>query len=500
MKLLIKSLERVISSKLHLFYLQLFQFQSLEPFQRQLEPGELESDKQQPDGLTISELEQSAEFQQAAVPSMNQIPLIDPAQQLTKPDSSEPELLAAEAQLQDQTTPDQVKDQAKNEFLANLSHELRTPLSVILGLTQLLQSNRNLPAECQRDLEAINTSSEHLLTLVNDSLNLLKAEAGQLSLQKNAFNLHLLLSDLKSILGSKAAAKNLQLIVRYSPDLPQIIQADEVKLRQVLINLLGNAIKFTQQGSVLLKVKRHRDQDNSLQIQFEVEDTGVGIAPTDFDQLFQPFQQTQSGLALGEGTGLGLAISQTYVQMMGGKITVQSHLNEGSVFSFRLPVEPIDLPRPQPPEPSLQVIGLAPGQPTYRILIADDHPASRLLLTKLLTIPGLELRQATNGEEALLLWQTWRPQLIFMDLKMPIMDGWTATKQIRQQEQLQRLSSVVIIALSAGMFEGQLQQIQLIGCNDFIAKPYKTAEIFDKMAQHMEIKYLFEKTANCTLL
>ena len=402
---------------------------------------------------------------------------------------------------------------AKSEFLANMSHELRTPLNVILGLTQLLRRDQTLPLEPRQFLETIGRSGEHLLNLINDVLEMSKIEAGRLSFQADRCNLQLVIDNLRDMFQLKATSKGLQFQIDCSLDLPKTIHTDEGKLRQVLINLLGNAIKFTQQGRVTLRVWAElRSQPSQLStsttdlvVYFAVEDTGPGIDPAELSHLFKPFQQTQAGRKATEGSGLGLAISQKYVQMMGGEITVESQVDRGSTFAFHLITEPVEGYRESTQERvSLlgEVIGLAPGQPTYRILITEDNPDNRLVLSKLLSIPGFELRQAENGQESILQWRSWQPHLIFMDMRMPIMNGYEAITNIRAEEQencpgvnnLEASSARVptkIIALTASAFEEQRQRILAAGCDDFISKPFKVEEIFGKLTEHLNLRYQY---------
>lgn len=400
-------------------------------------------------------------------------------------------------------------NRAKSEFLANMSHELRTPLNVILGLTQLLHRDQTLTDEYQRHLETIGNSGEHLLELINGVLEMSKIEAGALTFYESAFNLHSLLHNLKDMLNVRASGKGVQLTFEFSPDLPEAIKTDEGKLRQILLNLLGNAIKFTQQGQVSLRaavVKSFpsESQDASLPLDsktiiltFEVEDTGPGIAPSDLNRLFQPFQQTRTGLTATEGTGLGLAISQKYAQMLGGKITVYSQPGKGSLFSFQIvatPASAIELAK-KFPALSGKVIGLAPDQPAYRILIAEDNSANRLLLTKLLSSVGFELQTAANGQEAIDRWQSWEPHLIFMDMRMPVMDGQEATQQLRTLEAERNgdpAHRTKVVALTASAFAEQRQEMLSAGCDDFVCKPFKAQEILEKIAEHLPVEYRYE--------
>jgi CheY-like chemotaxis protein len=287
----------------------------------------------------------------------------------------------------------------------------------------------------------------------------------------------------------KVQSKELQLIFELDPDIPKFVHSDEKKLYQVLVNLLGNAIKFTNQGSVTLRVRATQKDKTSCHLCFEVEDTGVGIAPTEIDSLFKVFVQAQAGNNLSQGSGLGLAISQKLVKLMGGQIGVKSTLHRGSTFSFEIGVQ---LPQADslPPESiNLKIIGLAPGQPTYRILIVEDLEENRRLLVEILTSVGFEVREAKQGVEALSLWESWRPHLILMDLRMPIVDGYTATKYIRERPQSQE---TVIIALTASIFEEEREKVLRAGFNDFISKPFQQRDIFDKIAKYLGVQYIYE--------
>ncbi|MEG4838761.1 PAS domain S-box protein [Microcoleus sp. B9-D4] len=380
-------------------------------------------------------------------------------------------------------------NQAKTVFLANMSHELRTPLNSILGFTQLMSYERNLTPSLQERLQIVNRSGRHLLDLINDILDLSKIESGRMTLNPSEFDLTSLLTSIEEMFQVKVQSKELQLIFELAPDIPQFVHSDEKKLYQVLVNLLSNAIKFTNQGSVTLRVRAAQRDKTSCHLCFEVEDTGVGIAPTEIDSLFKVFVQAEAGKNLSQGSGLGLAISQKLVKLMGGQIRVKSTLNQGSTFSFEIGVQ---LPQAESLPPELinqRVIGLAPGQLTYRILIVEDLEENRRLLVELLTSVGFEVREAKQGVEALSLCETWLPHLILMDLRMPIVDGYTATKYIRERPQSQE---TVIIALTASVLEEDREKVLMAGCNDFITKPFQQRDIFDKLAKYLGVQYIYE--------
>ncbi|WP_235440851.1 PAS domain S-box protein, partial [Limnoraphis robusta] len=297
---------------------------------------------------------------------------------------------------------------AKSIFLANMSHELRTPLNVILGFTQVMARDPSLTSTQQEDLQTIQRSGDHLLSLINDVLDLSKIEAGHCTLEETGFDLIALLHSLRNMLAERASSKGLDLCFEIAPEVPQFIVADAQKLRQVLLNLLSNAIKFTKKGNVTLRVQTQEfQQPNTLM--FEVEDTGVGIAPEELNTIFDAFVQAQAGKRFVSGTGLGLTISRKLLELMGGEITVKSKIEQGSTFSFTLPVRVTDGVDLTPEQSDRLVIGLAPGQPHRRILVVDDRAENRLLMVRLLSNLGLEVREASNGQEAVQLWKEWLP-------------------------------------------------------------------------------------------
>jgi signal transduction histidine kinase len=400
---------------------------------------------------------------------------------------------------------------AKSEFLANMSHELRTPLNAILGFTQVMSRDVKLTPEQREYLGIINRSGEHLLDLINDVLDLSKIEAGIISIYESSFDLYRLLDNLEEMFQIKAEQKNLNLVFIVAPNVPQIIKTDAKKLRVCLINLLGNAIKFTEQGTITLRVhlatEALTDQNPSSslsaftpRLQFEVEDTGSGISPAEIDHLFDAFVQTETGQKMAEGTGLGLTITRKFVQLMGGTITVSSVVGKGTIFEFGIKISPADV-YPVTPQPRQRVIGLEPNQPIYRILVADDTPENRLLLIKLLEPIGFEVREAANGMECLALWETWQPHLIFMDTRMPMMDGLEATRQLKSKEKerlsqsnsVLDLSRTIIIALTASAFEERREEILAVGSEDFVRKPFTEEQIFDTIAHHLGVRYRYQE-------
>ena len=382
---------------------------------------------------------------------------------------------------------------AKSQFLANMSHELRTPLNIILGFTQLLardsrhssQAASLLVAQRQEYLDTIARSGEHLLDLINDVLEMSKIEAGRTILNETSFDLDRQLQTLADMWQPKAKAKGLQLTVLKQPEVPQSVFTDDRKLRQVLMNLISNAIKFTATGGISLRVWVGQE---SQRLCFEIEDTGVGIAPDELAMLFNAFAQTESGRQSQQGTGLGLAISREFVRLMGGDLTLTTQLGQGTTFRFDLPLVNADTVEAVPLQPQQRAIGLAEGQ-HYRLLVVEDHRESRQLLVKMLETLGFEVQQAENGREAIDRWKSFDPHLIWMDLRMPVMDGYEATRQIRAQPQG---GETVILALTASVFEDERPQAIAAGCNDFIRKPFREEELFAKMAHYLGVRYRYE--------
>ncbi|WOD40363.1 PAS domain S-box protein [Nodosilinea sp. E11] len=401
--------------------------------------------------------------------------------------------------LQQATEIAQSASQAKSTFLANMSHELRTPLNAILGFSQLMARDHALSPSDRQSLEIINRSGEHLLDLINDILEMAKIEAGQVSFNPLCFDLDILLNTLAELFHLRASTKGLKLIIDRHPALPCYLSSDQPKLRQVLINLLGNAIKFTDSGQVCLRVTPVPvpidclAPGTNLAIAFAVSDTGIGIAAENLDCLLDPFVQITQRTRVHEGTGLGLSISRQFVQLLGGTLTVESQLGQGSTFAFTLPMQVVDRVDDAELSPALPPITqLAPGQPPYRILVADDDRTHRHLLTQLLRSVGFEVWEARDGQEALALWLDCQPQLIWLDMRMPILSGDQVARHIRTQTQAANLPAPKIIALTANAFEEDRAQALSVGCDDFVRKPFQLNHVLVKIAEHLGVQYTYD--------
>ncbi|WP_437505750.1 ATP-binding protein [Sorangium sp. So ce1099] len=392
---------------------------------------------------------------------------------------------------------------AKSAFLANMSHELRTPLNSILGFAQLMERDVSLGDRHRENLAVICKSGEHLLGLVNDILEMAKIEAGRMTLADADFDLHGMLSGLSEMFAVEAQKRGITLTVEREPDVPQLVHGDEGKLRQVLINLLGNALKFTPRGSVTLRAWARRSTGireggthdgataGRARVSFEVTDTGRGMAEEELAELFEAFAQTASGRRSREGTGLGLHISRRIVRMMGGDMHVESRLGRGTTLRFDVRLTLADAggaglsaaPR------SRRVVGLTPGQPRYRVLVVDDRWDVRHCLLKLLDSVGVEVRSATNGLGAVAQWETWSPHLVLLDLRMPLLDGYEAASRIKSSP---RGRDTVVVAMTASAFEQNRSLAAEAGCDDFVSKPFRDADIFNLLTKHLGARFEHE--------
>ncbi len=381
-------------------------------------------------------------------------------------------------------------NQAKSTFLANMSHELRTPLNAILGFTQLMGRDPNATSAQRGNLNVIARSGENLLGVINDVLIMSKIEAGRAELDVAPFDLYRTLEGIDSMMRVHANTKKLSLQIKRDENLPRYVNTDQSKLTQVLVNLLGNAVKFTENGGVILSAGYEAPPENGRSkglLRFAVQDTGPGIPESEIELIFSPFFQTETGRK-SEGTGLGLPISRQYVQLMGGEISVSSEMDKGSIFSFYVEIEPAIGADHTPGDDVNDLIGLAPGQSEYRILVVEDNAQNRTVLTKFLQPLGFQVREAVNGQEGLEITQDWHPHMILMDMRMPVMDGFEAARRIKAGEKGQEIK---IIAITASVFAHEKDLVMNAGCDDFLSKPIRLRELVKKLEQHLGVRFTF---------
>ena len=394
-------------------------------------------------------------------------------------------------------------NRAKSVFLANMSHELRTPLNAILGFSQLTTRIPQLNDTAKENLSIINRSGENLLKLINSVLDMSKIEAGMDTLIENGFDLYNTLDDIESLMRNRSEKKELNLVFKCDSKVPQYIKTDENKLSQILINFLGNAIKFTSIGQVTLRVKPEQGDalttsDSKVKLLFEIEDTGPGIPAGDIESIFETFSQSKLGRDSKEGTGLGLAISRELVRLMGGDVSVKSEIDKGTTFSFSIIARIARADEIELKKSERTLIGIDPisvdsdGKP-FRILVVEDKYENRTLLCRLLNEVGFEVKEAENGRQGVDITRDWQPHLIWMDIRMPVMDGYEAVKQIRSGEKESGAIKPVIIALTASVFEEEKKNILSKGFDDFVSKPFKLDDIFEKMLEHLGVKYIYDE-------
>ena len=376
-------------------------------------------------------------------------------------------------------------NRAKSVFLANMTHELRTPLNAILGFAQILKNDAAIPEDKRRQIAVIDRAGNHLLSLIDSVLEISRIEAGRMNVHNEAFDLGVVLASVEDMARVRADVKGLKFTVERSCDLPACVSGDAARLRQVLLNLLGNAVKFTDHGRIGLRV--HALGEGRLH--FEVTDTGSGISEQDRDKIFHPFYQTEMSIAKGDGTGLGLAISREIVQQMGGELTVASEPGKGSTFEFAIPLATV---ADMPATGEDRVIGLDDGQAPPRILVVEDQPDNQEVVRQLLEDVGCRVRLAENGQEGLEMFLSWHPDLILMDMRMPVMDGYAATTAIRARPEGKALP---IVALTASAFEEDRNQMLAAGCDEMVTKPFTEERLFSVIGRLLNLRYRYAPNA-----
>ncbi|MCB1230829.1 MAG: response regulator, partial [Verrucomicrobiae bacterium] len=402
----------------------------------------------------------------------------------------------------------EVANSSKSEFLAKMTHELRTPLNAIIGFSELLSDDRELTQRQRETLDIINHSGEHLLGVINDILDVSKIEAGKVELTSEKFSLVSLMRSVYEMLAFGIKAKGLGFEVNRLGELPDLIVSDKHKLRQVLVNLVSNATKFTEKGMISINVRAgDLEEDDSKpgilgkrKLYFEVRDTGAGMDATELPRLFQKFSQTETGQKSLRGTGLGLAICKGFVGLMNGEIEVESQVGVGSAFRFYIECE-----EPVPTETSnaedgttnaasefageIQYRRLVPGHEEIRVLVAEDQPANRLLASRILKSAGFTVIEAVNGAEAVEKWRESKPHVILMDEEMPVMRGREATEIIREEAKAEAIEKPVIISLTAFALDETRDAVLASGCDDFLAKPFRIEVLLRILAKHLPLRF-----------
>lgn len=377
-------------------------------------------------------------------------------------------------------------NQAKSLFLANMSHEIRTPLNAILGFTQLLLMDPDVGPDQRRSLETVHRSGEHLLMLLNDILEMSKIEAGRVVLHETDFDLWSLLADLEAAFRVLAQRSGLSLEIDRAANLPRWVRGDEQKLRQILHNLLGNAVKFTDQGGVVLRADWVDSGSGTPSLRFEVEDSGPGIPEQDRETIFRDFEQLLSDSHNKGGTGLGLAISKAYTELMGGSIRVGGQIGVGSVFTLDLPLKPCGEGKVRAAPRPTRITRLAMGQGEIRVLVVDDNDANREILARLLALAGFAVREAPDGQAAMDILERWRPRLVLLDMIMPVMDGFQFLAAIRATE-LGR--AMPVIAVTASVLTEERERVLAAGAVACLKKPFKSEELFALLQNHLDLRY-----------
>jgi PAS domain S-box-containing protein len=379
-------------------------------------------------------------------------------------------------------------NRSKSLFLANMSHEIRTPLNAIIGFSQLMTRDQQLSNMQKEYNAAVIRAGEHLLALINDILVLSKVEAGSIMLNPSNIDLYSLFDDIQLLYKDKAQAKHLQLTFDIASNIPQYVIVDESKLRQIFVNLIGNAIKFTDKGSITVRASAKEIGDETFFLIVDIADTGPGISKKELGNLFKHFVQTSTGMKKGSGTGLGLVLSRELALLMDGDIMVSSHYGKGSVFTIKVIIKKGEIETIV--RNNLQrVIRIDNGDEVYRILVVDDKEENLYVATSLLKLVGFEVNQAVNGKEAITKFESWNPHLILMDMRMPVMDGYEATRRIKATP---KGKGVPIIALTASTFEDDTEKMRVLEMQDFVRKPFRENELYNAIGKALCITYVYE--------
>jgi signal transduction histidine kinase/CheY-like chemotaxis protein len=403
-------------------------------------------------------------------------------------------LESATAKAIDMAEKAEMANKSKSAFLANMSHEIRTPLNAIIGFSQLLNRDKQLTSSQKEYSTSVIRAGEHLLSLINDVLELSKIEAGRVVLNPTNVDLHSLLEDIQKLFKDRAQSKHLQFICEISDGLPRFVLVDDSKLRQIFVNLIGNAIKFTEEGGIAVRTRSDIIDEGKSRLIVEIQDSGPGIAENELDKLFKHFEQTSSGINKGSGTGLGLALSREIAILMGGDITVSSEPGKGSVFTFYVEIQDGNK---EAIETNIikRVIGIAEPKTVHKILVVDDKDENLKVVVSLLKLVGFDTKEAVNGLDAIEKLDEWNPHLVLMDMRMPVMDGYEATRLIKETEKGKRTP---IVALTASAFEDERRKMEILGMHGYIRKPFRENELFSTIARILAIEYIYEEEAPVT--
>lgn len=398
------------------------------------------------------------------------------------------QLVEANKNLEDAIKDAENANSAKSTFLANISHELRNPINAIMGITQLLQSGKKLPLHVQESVDIIENAVKHIFDLIKDVLDISKIESSKGNvIHKDAFNLHKMCDEVADMIGIRASEKGLDFNSLVSENVPEKIYSDKRRIVQILLNILGNSIKFTRLGSVNLNTTLTKDDH----IRFEIRDTGPGIRKSEIKKLFEPFMQSNSDPEIShEGAGLGLYISQQLVRLLGGDLLVESELGKGAIFSFEIPMEiaPEIGNAGSPESDEMENWDRFYGDPSIKVLVVEDDPVNRSILKSFMNKSGFSVRSADNGIEGLKTFKEYAPDVVWMDMRMPIMNGIDAAKAIRDLEVSEHRP--IIIAVSANAFAEDRKKMLDAGCDDFVAKPYEVRTIYEMLKKHLNERIL----------